>query len=141
MKQNTKQIGILGVLLLAVTVCLAVLAVLALTTAEADRRLAERNREVTVETYAQEREAQLWLSEADGQMKSGTALAALPGTQTQDGITLKVLQDGENGAFVIGLTDDGAGSYRIVLWKPVTDWTPNTEIGTLWAGEGDSYEN
>ena len=39
MRQNTKQIGILGVLLLAVTVCLAVLAVLALTTAEADRRL------------------------------------------------------------------------------------------------------
>ena len=134
MKQNTKQIGILGVLLLAATVCLAVLAVLALTTAEADRRLAERNREVTVETYAQEREAQLWLSEADGQMKSGTVLAELPGTQTHNGITLKMLQGGENEAFVIGLTDDGAGSYRVVLWKPVTDWAPNTDIGTLWAG-------
>jgi len=134
MKQNPKQIGLICVLLVTMTVCLAVLAVLALTTADADKRLAERSLAVTQRSYTQEQAAQTWLAEADARLKNGTALSDLPDTETRNGVTVKVIagQEGEN--LVIGLTDDGAGSYRIVLWKPASDWTPDTDRGTLWAG-------
>ncbi|NLU25363.1 MAG: hypothetical protein GXW99_11790 [Clostridiales bacterium] len=133
MKQNPKQIGIICVLLVTVTVCLGALAVLSLTTADADKRLAERSLEVTQRTYSREQAAQVWLAQADAQLKNGTALTDLPDTRTQDGVTVKVIAWQEE-SLAIGLTDDGADGYRIIFWKPVTDWEPDTDIGTLWAG-------
>ena len=63
--QQPVKTGALTILLVVMSICLAALAVLSLTTAAADRKLAERSGETTRTTYALELAGQQWLAQLD----------------------------------------------------------------------------
>lgn len=134
MRQGPTQIGILAIFLVIISVFLAVLATLSLSTADADLRLSEKSADTTEKAYMRESAGQEWLAQVDAALASGKALSDMPDTETKDNTTVKVFTDNTNISLVVGLKEDGNGGYEIAYWKTVTDWTPDTSIGDLWKG-------
>lgn len=72
------RIGPISLFTLIIILCLAVLAVLSLTTARAELSITERQAATTTETYQLERVGQTFLSEVDSALKQGDLTAVLP---------------------------------------------------------------
>ena len=104
------KLGPLALLLVAVSICLTVLAVLSFTTARADLALAERYAETVSTRYAIERQGQSFLAEAG------------PGERRefeQDGMYLTVELDGEG---------------NVICWTYEKHWVEDNTISGLWKG-------
>ena len=104
------KLGPLALLLTVVSVCLAILAILTFTTAQADLALAEKYAETVQTRYELESQGQSFLA------------AAKPGDRQvfeQDGMRLTVALD-ENGT--------------VTCWTLEREWSPGETIGGLWAG-------
>lgn len=125
MKQTPVKLGPLALLLTVICICLAVLAVLSLATANADLRLARRHAETVQTRYALERQGQEFLRDFTEQE------LILPADG--DNVIRKTFS--ENGTTLcIGLAQDGAG-WRIVEWTVKADWDQSDTIGNLWSGD------
>ena len=104
------KLGPLALLLTVVCICLAVLAILAFTTARADLALAEQYAQTVQTRYELEQQGQRFLTQAE------------PGAEqtfTQDGMRLTVAT-GEDGA--------------VSRWTFEKEWSPEQVIGGLWSG-------
>jgi hypothetical protein len=126
MKHTPIKLGPLALLLAVISICLTTLALLNFSTAQADRRLAEKYAETVSVRYALETEGQELLAsldppasfsdwESDGEGRFWTTLE-------QDGFRLQ-----------IGLAPEGE-SWRIVAWTHEKEWELDTHIDNLWTG-------
>lgn len=104
------KLGPLALLLTVVSICLAILAILTLSTARADLALAEKYADTVKTRYALEAEGQKFLAEAE------------PGAEQtfeQDGMRL-----------IVALNED----REVIRWTIEKEWTENDDIGDLWSG-------
>ena len=128
--------GALTLLITAVVICLAVLAVLALATAQADLAMAEKSlsglqKQAQIEIAGQEK-----LAELDAALKNG---GSLPDgvLQSQDG-TIEAEVSVEDSTLQIVLQpqdpqEQDQAAYRITAWRITSQWTPDQSLD-LWNG-------
>lgn len=110
--------GALTLLIALTAVCLAVLAVLSFTTAQADLSLAEKSLERFSQDAVLENEGQQWLARLDAALAAGQDAAAL-GQTGEDG-TITVTLTGEEGRTltIAALpTPQGPGRYTLTRWQ------------------------
>lgn len=123
MKQVPIKLGPLALLLTVISICLTTLAILTFSTARADVRLAEKYAETVQTRYALEAEGQTLLAGQD-----------IPAELEPDAGGVYRLELRKDGALLhIGLAQEG-DSLRVVLWRHEREWTEDTGIGNLWAG-------
>ena len=129
MKQEAPvKLGPLALILTVISICLAILAILSYTTAQADLRLAEKTAANVSERYALEREGQAYLGEVSAALDTGSALNV-----DSDGVLRHERKYGDS-VLSIGLAFE-EDSWQIVSWRQEQPWEPNLEIGDLWSGE------
>mgnify|MGYP001776531668 FL=1 len=123
--------GALTLLITVVAVCLAVLAVLAFSTARADRALAQRALDRFALDAACENEAWRWLAEADEALATDTELPGQVDMSTP-GFVQTVIEGEESRRLTVrlALTDDG---WRIDTWKLSQSWQADESLD-LWDG-------
>lgn len=119
----------LTLLMAAVVICMALLAVLCLATARADKALADRQLQTLTRQAEAEMTGQQWLADAEAALQDGTALPA--GTNRQDG-TLTTELPLESGTLYITARDKD-GHLAVTDWQIENDWQP-AEGNTLWGG-------
>ena len=129
MKQEAPvKLGPLALILTVISICLAILAILSYTTAQADLRLAEKTAANVSERYALEREGQAYLGEVSAALDTGSALNV-----DSDGVLRHELKYGDS-VLSIGLAFE-EDSWQIVSWRQEQPWEPNLDIGDLWSGK------
>ena len=114
------------VLLAVISICLTTLALLNVSTAKADERLAEKFAETVQTRYALETEGQellerLYAGEEDGWERRGDG--TLWRSVEKDGVTLQ-----------IGLRGEGADGYTVLNWTQEKEWEQDLHIADLWDG-------
>ena len=119
--------GALTLLIAVVAVCLAVLAVLAFSTARADRALAARAMERFALDAACENEAWRWLAQTDADLAAGKELPV------QQGVLETVIEGEEGRRLTVRLAIGEDGSWRIDAWRLSQDWQADESLD-LWDG-------
>ena len=145
--RGSVRIGPISLFTLVIIVCLAVMAVLSVTTAQATFAAAEKQGAFTADTYANERAAQEFTAEVDAALAPVRAAGggldeaisaverALPEGGVIDGTKIKAEFASDNGrslAIEVEILDDA--TYRVTSWKTTTNWTENGAGETLWSG-------
>ncbi len=120
------RMGPLALLLTVISICLATLSVLTMTTAQADRRLAERYAKTMKERYALEKEGQ---AELAGFLSGESIL--LP---EMDG-TYRIELERDGAKLTIGLREEN-GVCVVTSWRHERSWEEDDSIGELWPGFG-----
>lgn len=125
MKNTHIRMGPLAILLTVVSICLAVLSVLAFTTSRADMALSNEYAKTVSTRYELESEGQEFLSE----INNGAETGAL---SEEDGLLWKVL---EKDGFIlrIGIKED-AGKYTVKAWRHEKLWDEDTSMN-IWDGK------
>ena len=142
------RIGPITILVFVITLCIAVLATLAVTTARANSASTQRQIAFTNDVYVNETAAQTMLSLVDAAVISGASSvkAALPAIKAAaaaaddvsaaievEGDLLKATFETSSGRQLLVEVRLGEGTYRIEKWKTATNWKEdNTQ--QLWAG-------
>lgn len=160
--QENVRIGPISILTLIVVICMAVLAVLSISTAQATEVISHRSAEATTEQYRNERTAQEFVAELDdllGPLReegAGTeeCLEAVAGSleelcaaaEERAGGEVSVTADVEGSSVVAEFTGAGMkrlniavgiredGSYRIEKWKASGLQQEAAGEGSLWMG-------
>lgn len=133
MRQNPTRLGILALMLLIITISLATLGVLTMSTAQADLRLAERYGQMSRQQYQREQAGQMFLEEVQKALESGGDIAFLEGVTKSGDIYEKVFTEG-NATLRVGLRANGHGGYEIVSWETEPQWSPKGPENKLWGG-------
>lgn len=122
MKQVPVKLGPLALLLAVISICLTTLAILSLTTARADRSLAERFANTVTERYALEIRGQ--------EFRRDIAAGGTPAAESdEEGVSWRVFEK-DGTSLTVGVGADG----EIVSWRQEKEWSPEAEIGNLWMG-------
>lgn len=139
--------GPISLFALIILLSLAVLAVLATTTAQATFASAEKQAGFTADTYVNEAAAQEFLADVDEKLASARETnvtseealeeieSSLPsGAWVEDGtIRAEFYQEsGRTLTITLTITDDVR--YRVTQWQATTKWTTSEEGETLWQG-------
>ncbi len=126
MKQTAIRLGPLALLLTVISICLTILAILTVTTARADLRLAEKYAETVKERTALETQGQE-LVRAVTVGEAGTLAPDADGTiraeLEQNGLRLR-----------LALSPDGEGGWAVTDWRMEKEWTFDDTIDGLWSG-------
>ena len=131
--RGSVRIGPISLFALVIILCLAVMAVLSVTTAQATYAAAERQASFTTDTYANERAGQGLMADVDAAL--APVRAALPEGAELDGSTGKAEFTADSGrtlAVVLEIRADA--TYSVASWKATTLWTENGAGETLWSG-------
>lgn len=144
--RGSVRIGPISLFALVIILCLAVMAVLSVTTAQATYAAAERQASFTADTYANERAAQEFTANVDAVLSTarssgaGTAAAlaevkrVLPEASIE-GSTIRAEFSTDSGrSLAIELEINADTTYTITSWKATTLWTENGVGETLWSG-------
>lgn len=148
--KSSVRIGPVSLFTLVIVLCLAVLAVLAATTAQATYAAAEKQATFTHDTYANEAAAQQFVADMDAALapvrKAGGNLdaalgaidRALPENAQREGSLVKATFTAESGRTLsVELTVRANATYEITAWKATTQWTNGSGV-TLWPGAAQS---
>ena len=143
------RIGPITILVFVITLCIAVLATLSVTTARANTASTERQISFTNDVYANETAGQTMLSLVDAALANGTdevrtnlstieketQTVARPGsaTVTLSGNTLNALFETDSGRQLIVELELSESTYKIVKWKTAMNWKEESNE-KLWAG-------
>lgn len=139
------RIGPTSIIILAVAICMAVMAMLAVATMESTHASAVRQAQFTTETYLNESVAQEFLagvSEAGGASDVEKALPALLKTAESRGVSAEASMDGgvlsatfttESGRCLQIKLEFDSGDYRIAEWMASTVWKADDSV-KLWEG-------
>lgn len=145
--KGSVRIGPISIFSLVIVLCLAVLSVLAVTTAQATYTLADKQAKFNTDTYVNEIAGQEFLSKVDASLASSRtqkatheqALASLksilPADAALEGNTLTASFSTEGGrllSITLEITPDN--QYRISEWSATTQWEMQDTGGTLWTG-------
>ena len=140
------RIGPISLFTLVIILCLAVMAVLSATTAQATYSAAEKQALFTNDTYQNEQAAQSAVAVIDAALEdvraSGggldEALAAvdeLPADAQRDGSRVLMTFASSSGRTLdVELTITANATYEISQWKATTQWTNDGPGATLWSG-------
>jgi hypothetical protein len=129
MKQIPIRLGPLALVLTVISICLTTLAILALSTARADLRLAERYAQTVTQSYALEVAGQTYLQEISEELQAG---ASLPSDTEEDGILRHTIQQGDASLHIaLRLQENG---YQIIQWQMERTWEQDSTLGDLWDG-------
>ena len=147
-EKGSVRMGPITLIALVVILCMAVLAVLAVTTSQANYTQALRQSESIAATYANEKSGQELLAQVDACLaevaqEGGSvqdALMALksvlPSTAVTSGKTVRVAfatNTGHTLNITLSINDDL--TYTITKWKSSTEWDESyLETDTLWSG-------
>ena len=145
--RGSVRIGPISLFALVIILCLAVMAVLSVTTAQATYAAAERQASFTADTYANERAGQEFAADIDAALApvraAGGGLAealaavraALPADAELDGSTVKAEFTSDSGrALAVVLQIHADATYSVASWKATTLWTESGAGETLWSG-------
>ena len=129
-RQGSVRIGPVSILVLIIILCLAVMAVLTLVTAEAEESITVRQEESTTAFYANEAEAQEYLARLDGLLARANGahanvLSAIEVSDAPDGYTY------ENGD--IELSIPTTAGYEIISWRASTEWNEEDPDKVFWS--------
>ena len=145
--QGSVRIGPISLITLVIALCLAVMAVLSVSTAQATYAAAEKQASFTADTYANEREAQAFVADIDAALAPvraaggglDTALKAVQGALPEGAeldetvVHMQFTADsGRTLSVELDIRDDG--TYAITAWKATTRWTDSGAGETLWSG-------
>ncbi|MBR3265204.1 MAG: hypothetical protein IKI61_04485 [Erysipelotrichaceae bacterium] len=119
MKNTPMRLGLLALLLTIISICMAVLAMLSVSSASADLRLSNRFAKSVRTRYELEEEGMLFLK----QMNDAPKDEIINKDIEKDGFILSV---------ELELKDD---EYIIRNWKIKKTWEESTKIDNLWKGE------
>lgn len=133
MKQVPIKLGPLALLLTIISICLTTLAILTFTTAEADRRLAERYAQTVETRYKLESQGQEFLRDVDRAIKEKNTHALVPYGTEEYNVYEKVIEDGD-ASLTVRIEND-KGQSRILSWKMIRSWEEDTEVN-VWNGLG-----
>lgn len=149
--KGSVRIGPISLFTLTIILCLAVLAVLAVTTAQATYAAAEKQASFTTDTYTNEAAAQQFVADVDTALApvraSGGGLSAaldavegvLPDEAQLEDSTVHATFTTESGRTLdISLTIRADATYDIDSWKATTQWTESGSGTTLWSGSAQS---
>lgn len=139
MGENPVKLGSMTLLLTIVMLCMAILSVLTLSTANADLALSQKYAERLQQVYALDSVGQQLLAQVDTALKNGAkpdeVIALLPNkTQMQDNVAFISLED-ENGQVLnikLKLKENAA---EILQWQPTVKWSPDEQINGLWGAD------
>lgn len=155
-RDGSVRIGPVSVFSLVVILCLAVMAVLTVTTAQAAYTAAEKQARFTTDTYLNEQAAQNFVAEIDGALAdarsdAGTspnlknALAAVePVVASYDDAAIVddqvqadfTTENGRTLSVVLTIKDDA--TYEISQWRATTQWNEADSGEILWSGSSRS---
>lgn len=124
--------GMLTLLLTVAMLCLAVLAVLSLETAQADLRLADRAALGLTQTVEADNRGQEFLAQLDETLAAGGSPADLGAVADENGGWNVQLDCGEAGSLSIGFVLEDGG-WRLTLWQLQRPWQPDQQLN-LWTG-------
>lgn len=128
--------GALTLLITAVLICLAVLAVLALATAQADFAMANKSLSGLQDQAAIEMAGQECLAELDAALKNGRT-APEGFVPAEDGSISTSFSVNGNTLQIVAApkepTADAPAAYRILTWQLTTQWEPDQTLD-LWNG-------
>lgn len=138
------RVGPITVVAFVIILSMAVLAVLSVTTANANSRQADRQQASIAGTYALDAQGQEFLAELDGMLdeaaEAGTgrdeaaAQAAARLGAEADGSTISASLSNTDGRTLrIELSIDDDLTYSVTRWSTTTDWTAGNQ-GKLWSG-------
>lgn len=141
-RQGAVRIGPVSILVLTIMLCLSVMAVLAFTTAEAEKSITFRQEKSTAEMYANELEGQTFLAHLDEALATSSSVSAalasldLPEGTTFENNVLKVAFEQAGGRRLdIELEiPSNASSYRVVAWRASTEWNEDDPDMVFWSG-------
>ena len=119
MKNTPIRLGLLALLLTIISICMAVLAMLSVSSSHADLRLSQRFAQSVRTRYELEEEGQLFLKQMNESPKDGI-------------INKEIEKDGFLLSIELELQDD---EYIIRNWKIKKTWEESTKIDNLWKGE------
>lgn len=141
------RIGPISLFTLVIILCLAVMAVLSATTAQATYSAAEKQALFTNDTYQNEQAAQSAVAVIDAALEdvraSGSGLdealaavdEALPADAQRDGSRVLMTFASSSGRTLdVELTITANATYEISQWKATTQWTNDGPGATLWSG-------
>ena len=129
------RLGPIAVFLTVVAVVITTLAMLTVSTSNADLVLARRFADVTQLRYELEAEGERFIREYDEQAAAGAVDAAGLGLTEEEGVYVKTIEKGGY-SLEIRLTEpDGAGSYELTGWKLIKDWNADDPLDDIWKGE------
>ena len=145
--KGSVRIGPISLFTLVIVLFLAVLGVLAVTTAQATFAAAAKQAAFTEDTYANEDAAQQLVAKVDTALADvratgeglDAALAAvdrvLPADAEREGSAVRATFVAESGrTLAVELTIRADATYEIASWKATTQWTDTGSGETLWAG-------
>jgi len=118
------RLGPIAVFLVVVAVVLAMLATLTLSTARADKVMAERFAAVTAVRYDLEAQGQQFLRDYASRIAAGDADADRQEVFEGKGYTLEVEVS----------EPDGNGNFEIVKWDLQKSWTADDPFKHIWKG-------
>lgn len=124
--------GMLTLLLTVAMLCLAVLSVLSLETAQADLRLADRAALGLTQTVEADNRGQEFLAQLDETLAAGGSPADLGAVADENGGWNVQLDCGEAGTLSIGFVLEDSG-WRVTLWQLQRPWQPDQQLN-LWTG-------
>lgn len=140
-RQGNVRIGPVSILVLTIVLCLAVMAVLALTTSEAEESITTRQEQSTIEMYANELEGQTFLARLDAALASQPTVAAalasldLPEGSTFENNVLKVGFEQPGGRRLdIELSIPNKSGYQVIAWRASTEWNEEDPDVIFWSG-------
>lgn len=147
-RQGSVRIGPVSILVLIIILCLAVMAVLTVTTSEAEESITTRQEESIATMYANEAEAQTFLADLDSML----ALARSVNTSVETALALLDLPEGwtyENGVLSLAFVQDNGrrldielalpstAGYEIMAWRATTEWSEEDPDKVFWSAPQD----
>ncbi|WP_251197581.1 hypothetical protein [Anaerotardibacter muris] len=139
-RQGSVRVGPVSILVLTIVLCLAVMAVLALTTSRAEESITSRQEASTIEMYANELEGQTFLARLDAALAaSPTVAAALDSLDLPEGATF------ENGVLKVAFEQPGGrrldievsipnkSGYQVIAWRASTEWNEDDPDVIFWS--------
>lgn len=134
MKHIPIRLGPIALLLTVITICLAVMAILTISTAGADLAQATKFAESTQIRCTLERAGQDFLREADDMLAGGGSLTDLPGTEaSREGPAGSVEKTMRNKGYqlTVRLEPEGKDDYRIGEWSLEKTWQQDQDLN-VW---------
>ena len=130
------HLGSLTILFAVTLICVAVLSVLCVSTARADRAVTEHYTDHLSDLFDCERAGQEWLAQVDAALaESGEAVATadLPEGCTLEGneLSAALTRNGVTLTIRLELFPRGGGRYRILTWSKETQWAPDGSMDLL----------
>lgn len=144
---SSVRIGPISIFSLIIILCLAVLSVLTIATAQASFALADKQARFNSDTYVNEVAAQEFLADLDAKLASSRASGAthaqtleavkkaLPEGASIEGDTVEVQFVTDSGRMLtVTLEITSANRYRISQWSATTQWEAQSSESGVWTG-------